>query len=115
MGRRRSSSGRRGRRERRQRFPGSCGYTVVALNGGSAPRVSRSYSGPIHLLITDVVMPKMGGPQVAAHLLEERPSMKTLFVSGYAENTILQHGNIDVAARFLLSKPFSLSAWKQDS
>ncbi len=87
-----------------------CGYTVVvAENGEDALRVSRDYSGPIHLMISDVVMPKMGGPQVAAHLLEERPSMKTLFVSGYAENTILQHGNIDVAARFL-SKPFSLSA-----
>ena len=86
------------------------GYTVViAENGEDALRVSRDYSGPIHLMITDVVMPKMSGPQVATQLLAERPDMKTLFVSGYAENTILQHGNIDVTARFL-SKPFSLSA-----
>jgi two-component system cell cycle sensor histidine kinase/response regulator CckA len=86
-----------------------CGYTVVAAdNGEEALRASRDYSGPIHLMITDVVMPKMGGPQVAAQLLAERPDMKTLFVSGYAENTVLQHGNIDVTARFL-SKPFSLS------
>jgi two-component system cell cycle sensor histidine kinase/response regulator CckA len=86
-----------------------CGYTVVtAENGEDALRVSRDYSGPIHLMITDVVMPKMSGPQVAAQLVAERPDMKTLFVSGYAENTVLQHGNIDVTARFL-SKPFSLS------
>jgi two-component system cell cycle sensor histidine kinase/response regulator CckA len=86
-----------------------CGYTVViAENGEDALRVSRDYSGPIHLMITDVVMPKMGGPQVASQLAAERPAMKTLFVSGYAENTVLQHGNVDVTARFL-SKPFSLS------
>jgi two-component system cell cycle sensor histidine kinase/response regulator CckA len=86
-----------------------CGYTVViAENGEDALRVSRDYAGPIHLMITDVVMPKMGGPQVAFQLAAERPAMKALFVSGYAENTVLQHGNIDVTARFL-SKPFSLS------
>ena len=86
-----------------------CGYTVVvAENGEDALRASRDYSGPIHLMITDVVMPKMGGPQVAMQLGAERPEMKTLFVSGYAENTVLQHGNVDVNARFL-SKPFSLS------
>jgi two-component system, cell cycle sensor histidine kinase and response regulator CckA len=86
-----------------------CGYTViVAENGEEALRVSRDYSGPIDLMISDVVMPKMGGPQVAAQLEAERPNMKTLFVSGYAENTVLQHGNVDVAERFL-SKPFGLS------
>jgi two-component system, cell cycle sensor histidine kinase and response regulator CckA len=87
-----------------------CGYTVVtAENGEDALRVSRDYGGLIHLMVTDVVMPKMSGPQLAMQLTAERPNMKTLFVSGYAENTILQHGNIDVTARFL-SKPFSLSA-----
>ncbi len=86
-----------------------CGYTLVtAENGEDALRVSRDYSGPIHLMITDVVMPKMGGPQLAAQLAAERPAMKSLFVSGYAENTVLRHGNIDVTAQFL-SKPFSLS------
>jgi len=86
-----------------------CGYTVItAENGEEALRASREYSGPIHLMITDVVMPKMGGPKVAEQLLAERPGMKALFVSGYAENTVLQHGKIDVGARFL-SKPFSLS------
>ncbi len=86
-----------------------CGYTVItAENGVDALRVSRDYIGLIHLMITDVVMPKMSGPQVAMQLAAERPDMKTLFVSGYAENTVLQHGNIDVTACFL-SKPFGLS------
>jgi two-component system cell cycle sensor histidine kinase/response regulator CckA len=88
----------------------SCGYTVItAENGVDALRVSRDYSGPIHLMISDVVMPKMSGPQLATQLAAERPDMKTLFVSGYAENTVLQHGDIDVTVRFL-SKPFSLRA-----
>jgi two-component system cell cycle sensor histidine kinase/response regulator CckA len=86
-----------------------CGYTLVtARNGEDALQVSRDYSGPIHLMITDVVMPKMGGPQLAAQLLAERPDMKALFVSGYAENTVLRHGTMNVTGRFL-SKPFSLS------
>jgi two-component system, cell cycle sensor histidine kinase and response regulator CckA len=86
-----------------------CGYTVVtAENGEDAMRVSREYKWPIHLMITDVVMPKMGGPKLAEQLAAERPAMKALFVSGYAENTVLQHGKVDVGARFL-SKPFSLS------
>jgi two-component system cell cycle sensor histidine kinase/response regulator CckA len=86
-----------------------CGYTVItADNGEQGLRVSRDYSGPIHLMISDVVMPKMGGPQLATQLAAERPTMKTLFVSGYAENTVLQHGNVDLTAKFL-SKPFSLS------
>jgi two-component system cell cycle sensor histidine kinase/response regulator CckA len=85
------------------------GYTVLtAENGVDALQVSRNYSGPVQLMITDVVMPKMSGPQLAIQLAAERPGMKTLFVSGYAENTVLRHGNVDVTARFL-SKPFSLS------
>jgi two-component system, cell cycle sensor histidine kinase and response regulator CckA len=54
-------------------------------------------------------MPRMGGPRLAERLAEERPDMKVLFVSGYAENTVLQHGKIDVTTRFL-QKPFSLKA-----
>jgi len=85
------------------------GYTVMeAVNGEEALRVSREYCGPIDLMITDVVMPKMSGPSLAEHLLAERPRMKVLFVSGYAENTVLRHGKIDVTAR-LLQKPFGLN------
>jgi len=86
------------------------GYTVLeASDGEDALLVSRKHRGPIHLMVTDVVMPRMGGPKLAEWLAEERPDMKVLFVSGYAENTVLQHGKIDVATRFL-QKPFSLKA-----
>jgi len=80
---------------------------LEAANGEEALRVSRQYCGPIHLTISDVVMPKMSGPALAEQLLAERPRMQILFVSGYAENTILRHGKIDVTARFL-QKPFGL-------
>jgi two-component system, cell cycle sensor histidine kinase and response regulator CckA len=83
------------------------GYSVLeASNGEEALRVSRAHAGRIDLMITDVVMPKMGGPMLAEWLADERPNMKVLFVSGYAENTVLRHGKIDVTTHFL-QKPFS--------
>jgi two-component system cell cycle sensor histidine kinase/response regulator CckA len=84
------------------------GYTVLeARNGEDALHIARDYLGPIHLMVTDVVMPHLGGAQLAEQLAAERPHMKVLFVSGYAENTILRHGVIDVSTRFL-QKPFGL-------
>ena len=59
------------------------------------------------MMITDVIMPHMSGAKLADRLLLERPGMKVLFVSGYAETTVLRHGAIDVTTRFL-QKPFSL-------
>jgi two-component system, cell cycle sensor histidine kinase and response regulator CckA len=97
-------------RQASRQFLARSGYTVLEANDGEdALRVSREYSGPIHLMVTDVVMPRMGGPRLAEQLAEERPDMKVLFVSGYAENTVLQYGKIDVTTRFL-QKPFSLKA-----
>jgi two-component system cell cycle sensor histidine kinase/response regulator CckA len=84
------------------------GYTVLeAGDGQEALRVARDYPETIHLAITDVVMPNMGGAKLAEHLTLERPQMKVLYVSGYAENTILQHGTIELTANFL-QKPFTL-------
>jgi two-component system, cell cycle sensor histidine kinase and response regulator CckA len=84
------------------------GYRVLeATDGEDALVVSRDYRGPIQLMITDVVMPGMSGPRLAERLADDRPDMKVLFVSGYAENTVLKHGKIDVVTRFL-QKPFSL-------
>jgi FixJ family two-component response regulator len=60
-------------------------------------------------MITDVVMPQMGGAKLTAELASDRPEMKVLFVSGYAETTFQRHGEIDVTTRFL-QKPFSLKA-----
>ena len=84
------------------------GYIVLeAKNGLDALAIAREYQGPIHLMITDVVMPQMSGARLAGELAAERPDMKVLFVSGYAETTVQRHGAIDVTTRFL-QKPFSL-------
>jgi FixJ family two-component response regulator len=63
-------------------------------------------------MITDVVMPHMGGARLAGELAAERPDMKVLFVSGYAETTVQRHGAVDVTTRFL-QKPFSLKTLAQ--
>src|SRR2546427_5041543 len=59
------------------------------------------------MMITDVIMPHMSGAKLAEQLRLERPGMKVLFVSGYAETTVLRHGAIDVTTRFL-QNPSSL-------
>ena len=85
-----------------------CGYIVLeARDGEDALRLARDYRGRIDLVVSDVVMPRMGGPSLAKQLAAERPETQVLFVSGYAENTVLRHGAIDVVTRFL-QKPFSL-------
>jgi DNA-binding NtrC family response regulator len=95
------------RQASRQFLIGS-GYNVLeAVDGEDALREAREHEGTIHLMITDVVMPRMSGPRLAERLGDDRPEMKVLFVSGYAERTVLQHGKIDVTKRFL-QKPFSL-------
>ena len=84
------------------------GYVVLeATSGTEALTVAREYDGTIHLMIADVVMPQKGGAKLAAELLSDRPDMRVLFVSGYAETTFQRHGAIDVTTRFL-QKPFSL-------
>ena len=84
------------------------GYAVLeAQNGEEAIVVAQQHPGDIHLMITDVVMPRMGGAKLAEQLASVRPGMKVLFVSGYAENTVARQGPIDVAHNFL-QKPFGL-------
>ena len=95
-------------RQAARQFLTRSGYTVLeATDGEDAIRASREHGGPIQLMITDVVMPRMSGPILAEQLADDRPEMKVLFVSGYAERTVLQHGKIDVTKSFL-QKPFSL-------
>ena len=96
-------------RESTREFLTRHGYSVLeAGDGEEALCMSRQYCGPIDLVITDVVMPKMGGSGLAEQLAAERPRVRFLFVSGYAENTVLQQGKIDIATCFL-QKPFSLA------
>jgi len=84
------------------------GYIVLEANNGTeALAIARKYKRPIHLMISDVIMPQMGGARLAEELAAERPDMKVLFVSGYAETTVQRHGTIDVTSRFL-QEPFSL-------
>jgi len=83
------------------------GYTVLTAAGGAeAMEISRVHPGPIALLVTDVVMPNMNGAQLATELRQGRPGMKVIFVSGYTENTVSDHGGLDAKADFL-AKPFT--------
>jgi two-component system cell cycle sensor histidine kinase/response regulator CckA len=97
-------------RQSEKEFLESSGYTVLeASDGDDALVVAQNYSGAIHLVITDVVMPHMGGAKLAERLSVKRPGTRVLFVSGYAENTVLRHGAIDLASQFL-QKPFTLKS-----
>ena len=84
------------------------GYNVLeAKDGQNALFVSREYHQPIHLVITDVVMPNMSGGQLATEMNKLRPQTKLLFVSGYAGKTVLDHRVFDLETNFL-QKPFTL-------
>ncbi len=85
------------------------GYTVIeASDGAEALAVQATVKGPIHLAICDMVMPLMNGPEVAARLGYLRPDTKVLFISGYAEKSVLRRGLSQGAA--FLHKPFGLDA-----
>ena len=83
------------------------GYTVLeAANGEDAIRVARAFQGDIDLLLTDVVMPKLGGKPLADQFLDLRPKAKILFMSGYPSDGILQPGILSEKVPFL-EKPFT--------
>ncbi len=86
------------------------GYTVLeARHGRDALGIAGRHSGPIHLLLTDVVMPQMGGPALARQLLRDRPEIKVLYVSGYTDDEVLSHGVAQGSVAFL-QKPFTAVA-----
>ena len=86
------------------------GYTVLAAaHGGEALRVAQEHPGEIHLLLTDMVMPGISGPQLADELRATRPALRVLFLSGYTDATVQRAGRVDPAAHFL-QKPFSTQA-----
>jgi nitrogen-specific signal transduction histidine kinase/ActR/RegA family two-component response regulator len=89
-------------------FLGSNGYRVLeAQDGGEALQVCEEHRAPIHLLMTDVVMPGMSGRELAVRLVGARPEMKVIYVSGYTDDAIVQHGVREEGTVFL-QKPFSL-------
>ena len=83
------------------------GYNVIcARDGIEALNVASDFDGDIHLLVSDVIMPHMNGHELAAKLCAQRPDMKVLYVSGYSDNDIGDHGTLDPRHE-LLQKPFT--------
>jgi PAS domain S-box-containing protein len=88
------------------------GYTVIeAGDGASAIQLSHAHPGPIHLLLTDVIMLGMNGRELAHRISSLRPETKVLYMSGYTENAIGHNGTLDAGVT-LLQKPFTLPALK---
>ena len=86
----------------------SRGYKVIeAENGEEALKISTTYTEPIHLLITDVVMPGISGRELAKQLSETHPPTRVLFLSGYTEDAIVHQGGFEPGTAFL-QKPFTL-------
>lgn len=86
------------------------GYTVLeAGNGTEALALAERHSGPIHLLLTDVIMPQMNGRELSERLKARRPGLKVLFMSGYTDDAVLRHGVVTEDLQFI-QKPFTPSA-----
>jgi YesN/AraC family two-component response regulator len=82
---------------------------LVANTGMAALALAREHRGVIHLVLTDVVMPQMSGPELVEQLTAVCPSIKVLYMSGYTESTIVHHSMVDPGVALVL-KPFTLSA-----
>ena len=91
-----------------------CGYTVLeAGNAAEAVAIADDYTNPIHLLLSDVIMPNSaGGSSLIDRLRHRRPDLRVLYMSGYTDDAILQHGVLDEGTAFL-QKPFTPQALTQ--
>jgi two-component system, cell cycle sensor histidine kinase and response regulator CckA len=91
----------------------SAGYTVIeAANGTDALAALEAHDGVVHLLLTDVVMPKMNGRELAGRVAALRPGIKVIFASGYTDDAILRHGVLDAGSPFI-SKPYTPTELKR--
>ncbi len=92
------------------RFLQSSGYSIIeAANGDEAIHLCQQYHSPIHLLLTDVIMPDMSGRQLAEHMETIRPDMQILYMSGHLTDTLKQYG-VEEANMALIKKPFTLDS-----
>jgi CheY-like chemotaxis protein len=83
------------------------GYQVLeAHDGESAIALSAKHRGSIDLLLTDVIMPRMGGRVLADQISKQRPGMRVLYVSGYTDDAIVRHGVLEPGVNYL-EKPFT--------
>jgi len=86
------------------------GYKVlIAENGRDALAALDQHDGPVHLLLTDVIMPDMNGRELSEQIAAREPDMKVIFMSGYTDNVITHHGVTDPGVNFI-QKPFSVKA-----
>jgi CheY-like chemotaxis protein len=84
------------------------GYSVLeAGSAASALALAQQHAGPIHLLVTDVILPRMSGREIAEHLAPQRPGMRVLYMSGYTDDAVVHHGVLSAEVAFL-QKPFSI-------
>ena len=87
----------------------SSGYRVLeGRDGVHALEVAQAHDGEIQLLVSDVVMPRMGGGELAQRLVALRPDTRVLFISGYPDDAVVRHGVLEQGTQ-LLQKPFALA------
>ena len=84
------------------------GYTVLeAEDVYNAVELSKNYTAPIHLMLVDVIMPDMKGPEVFAKVAAFHPEIKVIYMSGYTDNVIAHHGILEKGIQFI-QKPFTV-------
>jgi two-component system cell cycle sensor histidine kinase/response regulator CckA len=83
------------------------GYTVIeAENGADALVVAETHAGKIHVVIADIIMPQVGGPELVSRLRKNRQGFAVIFISGYTQAGAFDHGQLGTDA-VLLQKPFT--------
>jgi signal transduction histidine kinase/CheY-like chemotaxis protein len=85
------------------------GYQVIEARNAGEALLQSEKQGPIDLMLTDVVMPQMSGPELAKRLAVDRPRMKVLCMSGYTDDSIVRHGVLDATMSFL-QKPITMAS-----